>query len=419
MKKYSLILFLTGLSFVLKAQSSAKPIVLGHVDTVYSEILKEKRPVWIYTPSFDTSYFSKPSYPVLYVLDGDGYFLSLVTMIRQLAVINGNTVYPEMIIVGIPNTRGHRTRDLTPSASSFDPLSGGGEDFTAFMEKELIPYVDKNYATAPYRTLIGHSFGGLMVINTLLKHTDLFNNYVAIDPSMFYDHDSLLKQAGTILQQKKFKGRSLFLGIANTMNPGMDTLAVRKDTSEITHHIRSILKLSDDLKRYPANQLRWNDKYYPDDDHASVPLIAEYDALRFVFKHNRFPRNQPVNQFFDKNYSATDLRGLIISHYQSLSVEMGYKVRPSEFYFNQLGYTFLQQKDDQKAMLFFQLNIDYYPDSFNAYDSMGDYYLAKNDQQQAKKYFKKALSLKYRQDIKEKLLKLELKPAVLRNRSSR
>lgn len=419
MKKYSLILFFTGLSFVLKAQSPAQLIVPGRIDTVYSGILNEKRPVWIYTPAFDTSYFSKPGYPVLYVLDGDGYFLSLVTMIRQLAVINGNTVFPEMIIVGIPNTPGHRTRDLTPSASAFDPLSGGGEAFTAFMEKELIPYIDKNYATAPYRTLIGHSFGGLMVINTLLKHTDLFSSYVAIDPSMFYDHDLLLKQAAGILQQKNFKGRSLFLGIANTMNPGMDTLTVRKDTSEITHHIRSILKLSDDLKRYPSGQLRWSNKYYPDDDHASVPLIAEYDALRFIFAHHRFSRNQPVNQFFDNSYSATDLHDLIISHYRALSAEMGYQVRPSESYFNQLGYTFLQQKDDQKAVMFFQLNIDYYPGSFNAYDSMGDYYLARNDQQQAKKYFKKALSIKYRPDIKEKLMKLELKPAVLRSGSSR
>ncbi len=235
---------------------------------------------------------------MLYVLDGDATFTSLVTMIQQLGERNGNSVFPQMIIVGIPNTRNHRTRDLTPIKSPQDTTSGGGDNFTAFMEKELIPYIDKNYATAPYRVLMGHSLGGLFVINALLKHPDLFGGYVAMEPSMFFDNDILLSQTANILKQKNFKGKSLFLAIANTMNPGMDTSRVRTDTTVITNHIRSILKLKDNLQQYPANNLRWAYKYYPDDDHQSVPLIAEYDGLRFIFKDNRFPRNQPQFQYF-------------------------------------------------------------------------------------------------------------------------
>jgi uncharacterized protein len=406
MKRNILIIAFLCLTFWVKGQDQIK---IGHVDTVYSDILKEKRPILIYSPPFDTSYFSRPQFPVLYVLDGDGYFESLVTMIRQLAVINGNTALPEMIIVGIPNTRGHRTRDLTPTNSSIDKTSGGGEKFTEFMEKELIPYVDKNYATAPYRTLIGHSFGGLMVINTLLNHPGLFNAYLALDPSMFYNNDDMLRQADIKLKQVNLKGKSLFLGIGNTMGSGMDTTDVRTDTTQITHHIRSILNLRDDFKRYATNNLRWNFKYYPDDDHASMPLAAEYDGLRFVFYSNRFPSNQPQIQFMDKTLSAEKLRDLINAHYMLLSAERGYPVKPQEFLINQFGYIFLQQKDYDRAKMFFQINIDYFPSNFNTYDGMGDCYLGMNDKTTAIKYFKKALSQKFRPDINEKLEKLETK----------
>ncbi len=407
MKRNILLISLLCLSLWVKGQSGPQPIVLGRIDTVYSSILKEKRPVWIYTPNFDTEYFTRPQYPVLYVLDGDANFTSLVTMIQQLSQRDGNSVFPQMIIVGIPNTRGHRTRDLTPIKSSQDTTSGGGDNFTAFMEKELIPYIDKNYATAPYRVLMGHSLGGLFVINTLLKHTDLFGGYVAMEPSMFFDNDILLGQTKDILKQKNFKGKSLFVAIANTMNPGMDTMQVRTDTTMITHHIRSILKLKDNLQQYPANDLRWSYKYYPDDDHQSVPLIAAYDGLRFIFKDNRFPRNQPQFQYFDKTFTPTEMRKMIDAHYRLMSEEMGYTVRPDEGIMNQFGYIFLQQKDFERSRMFFQVNIDYYPGNFNVYDGMGDSYLAANNKAKAMEYFEKALSIKFRPDIKVKLEKLK------------
>ncbi|MEO3403437.1 alpha/beta hydrolase-fold protein [Mucilaginibacter sp. CAU 1740] len=407
MKKLILILVHLTIAYLLRAQPAPQPIVLGRVDTIFSNILKENRPIWVYTPGYDTTYFSKPEFPVLYVLDADDHFMSLVTMVKELSATAGNTVFPQMIIVGILNTRGHRTRDLTPTKSAMDKSSGGGENFAAFMQTELIPYIDQHYPTAPYRTLIGHSLGGLTVINMQLKHTQAFSAYIAIDPSMFYDNENLLKQTPALLKQKDFKGRKLFLGFANTMNEGMDTAEVRKDTAEISHHIRAIMKLSDYLTANKNNNLLWAKKYYPDDDHNSVPLNAEYDALRFIFKNNRFPRNQPYNQYFDKQYSATQLRQMIEAHYKALSAEMGYNVRASEPEMNGIGYAFLQQKDYEKAAMFFQVNIDNYPKNFNVYDSMGDCYLAQGDKANAEKLFKKALSIKYTKEILDKLDQLQ------------
>ncbi|CAG5074751.1 hypothetical protein DYBT9623_05439 [Dyadobacter sp. CECT 9623] len=409
MKKLCVLIGLLCLSILTKGQSGQQAIVLGQVDTVYSEVLKENRPILIYSPSYDTAYFSKPAYPVLYVLDGEGYFASLVTMIQQLSAHNGNTVFPQMIIVGIPNLRGTRNRDLTPSPSSMDPNSGGGEAFTAFLEKELIPYVDNHYATAPYRTLIGHSLGGLLVVNTLVKHPSLFNAYVALDPSMSYDEGNLLKQSKELLQQQSWKHQSLFLGVANTMNPRMDTAQVRSDTTLITYHIRSILKLKDHLTQATVKGLHWDHKYYSEDDHASVLLIAEYDALRFIFRSNRFPSNQPQNQFFDKNYSVEQLKKAMDAHYRLLSKERGYEVKPPEPLMNQLGYSFLQQKDFERAFFFFETNVNYYPNSFNVYDGLGDYYLAVDKKTKAVDCFKQALRLKNTLEIRDKLHKLSSK----------
>lgn len=409
MIKLYLLIGLLLLSVLTKGQSNQQAIVLARVDTVYSQILKEKRPILVYSPGYDSAYFSKPAYPVLYVLDGEGYFASLVTMIQQLSVHNGNTIFPQMIIVGIPNLRGTRNRDLTPSPSSMDPRSGGGEAFTAFLEKELIPYIDHHYATAPYRTFIGHSLGGLMVVNTLLKHPSLFNAYVALDPSMSYDQGNLLKQTGQLLQKQSSKKQTLFLGIANTMDPEMDTVQVRSDTTLTTYHIRSILKLKDNLTQATAKGLVLGYKYYADDDHASVPLIGEYDALRFIFRTNRFPRNQPQNQYFDKTYSIAQLKKDMDAHYRLVSSERGYQVKPPEPLINQLGYFFLQQKDFERALFFFETNVNYYPNSFNVHDGMGDYYLAIDKKTKAIDCFKQALRLKNTAEIREKLQKLSSK----------
>src|SRR6186713_2351723 len=119
------------------------------IDSVYSTILKEQRKVWVYTPNMKAG-MQNPGqrYPVVYLLDGDGHFESVVGMIQQLSQVNGNTIVPEMIIVGIPNT--NRTRDLTPTHIANDPPmmdsnssknTGGGENFTTFMEKELMPHI--------------------------------------------------------------------------------------------------------------------------------------------------------------------------------------------------------------------------------------------------------------------------------------
>jgi hypothetical protein len=259
-----LFFFCLFMSAACSAQSAKNgQIVVGKTDSLTSKILGEKRHLWISLPGgYDEDIFTRRNFPVIYLLDANTNFQVVNGFVRQLSGINGNLTLPESIIVGILNT--DRTRDLTPSHVASDPTSGGGEKFVQFLEQELIPYIDSAYHTAPFRTLIGHSFGGLTAVNILINHTKLFNAYIAVDPTMGWDDRKLLEQSRQLLAQKNFSGRSLFLGIANTMPLGMDTLRARHDTSGGTYHIRAILDTKDALGK--SKMLTWSYKYYADDE---------------------------------------------------------------------------------------------------------------------------------------------------------
>jgi predicted alpha/beta superfamily hydrolase len=397
-------------------------IAIGKTITIYSKILGEERPVLVHLPgdnygpasggsgSSDSQHSSNgPRYPVVYLLDGEGHFPSVSGMIQQLSEVNGNSVSPDMIVIGIVNT--DRERDLTPTHATTDfrgnntASSGGGEKFMAFIEKELIPHIDSLYPTAPWRMLIGHSLGGLTVINTLVHHPQLFNAYLAIDPSMWWDNQRLLHAVDTALATGDYKSKTLYLALANTMPQGGDTGRVRKDTTHNTFHIRSILQLADALKRSSRNGLRWSYKYYDGDSHGSVPLIAEYDALHFIFSSYNAPYLLP--KLYDSSTDAASALTAIRDYYTGVSQQMGYKISPPEDNINGLAYDFLGSKMPEKARAFFQLNIDNYPGSGNTYDGMGDYYAALGDKQKAIDYYSKAFALSHDPETKRKLDKLK------------
>jgi len=407
MRKNLFFILSAFLTFSAQAQNDNK-IVIGKIDSVYSKILGEQRKIWVYTPDM-TSGNSNQHWPVLYLLDGDGHFASVVGMIQQMSQVNGNNVYPEMIVIAIPNT--DRTRDLTPTHIASDPPmmdsnfsknSGGGENFVAFIEKELMPHIDSVYQTSPYRVLVGHSFGGLTVMNILTNHTKLFNAYIAIDPSMWYDRGRFLAATETKLTGQNYAGTRLYVGIANTMPEGMTLAKMKKDTSSETRHIRSIFELDKFLKAHPQNGLKYASMYYENDNHGSVPFASEYDGLRFIFDYYRL--NITGKDFSDTSAAlAIKLKG----HYDMVSKEMGYKISPPESNINFLGYAAMNNKNFTKAAALFKMNIDNYPKSDNVYDSYADLMVQQKDTANAIVNYKKALALKENAYTKQKLGVLE------------
>ena len=406
MKKTILFLafcFLANLIFA-QGKEDNQNIVIGKTDSIQSKIMGEQRKIWVHVPDG-----ANQKYPVVYVLDGEGHFSSVVGMIQQLSSINGNSMCPKMIVVGITNT--DRTRDLTPTHIDADlPMmdsissktSGGGENFIAFIEKELMPHIEAKYPTAPYKMLIGHSFGGLAVIQTFTHHTDLFNSYICIDPSMWWDNQKLLKQTQRALTEKKFQGKSLYLGIANTIDESIDIKTVQKDTSVDTKHIRSILALQAAFEKNKQNGLRYQGKYYPDDTHGSAPLITEYDAMRFFFDY--LPLKFTMKDFVD---STGALANKYQNHFANLSKKMGYTMKPDEGEINYMGYDFLGRKIYKSAESFFKLNLIFYPESYNVYNSYSDYLIATGDKADAIIQLKKALAIKENEVTRKKLKELE------------
>lgn len=381
-------------------------IVIGKTDSIQSKILGENRKIWVYVPGDAAD--NTDRYPVVYLLDGGGHFSSLVGMIQQLST-GGNNNCPKMIVVAIHNT--DRTRDLTPTHVDNDPLfmdstflktSGGGENFIAFIENELMPYIESKYPTAPYKMFIGHSLGGLLVLQSFIYHTDLFNAYISIDPSMWWDNQTLLKQAEQALAEKRFENKSLYLGIANTMDDGMDIISVLKDTSGDSRHIRSILTLDAAFVKNNQNGLRYRSTFYPDDSHGSVPFITEYDAIRFFFDF--FPLKLTMKDFTD---STGALATKYQDHFVNLSQKMGYQIKPDEAEINFIGYDFLDRKIYKTAESLFKLNVENYPESYNVYDSYGDYFVAIGDKENAIVQYKMALSLKENEVSRKKLIELE------------
>ncbi len=349
------------------AQSTpGSAITIGRIDTVWSATLKEKRPYLVYTPpSYADTTYTPRTYPVLYLLDGDAHFHSVTGLIQALATgINGSRVIPEMIVVAIPNT--NRMRDLSPTNTTVDhngkpssSYAGGGglSDFLRFMQTELIPRVDSAYRTSPYRMLVGHSLGGIAAIDALYTMPATFNSYVAIDPSLWWDKRLLLTQAKPYFSQKQPPGRALYVALANTLGA---------DDSLPNGHYASIVQFNRIVEAYNASGIRYGFNYYAGDDHGSVPLIAEYDALRFIFAGYKLDMQQAMSR-----------PASVTAHYAQVSTMLGYRVLPPEGIVDQLGS--MAAADTSTAVEFRRLNTELYPSSGRAWAALGSMLLARRD----------------------------------------
>jgi predicted alpha/beta superfamily hydrolase len=372
-------------------------IVIGTRDTIYSKILNEKRTILVHVPGGDKT----QHYPVLYILDGEDHFQSAVAIVEQISGI-----IPNMVIVGIANT--DRERDLTPTHVNPDRYvnageamhTGGGGNFMSFIEKELIPYVDSHYPTTSYRTFSGHSLGGLAVINAFINHSSLFNAYIAIDPSLWWEGERWIKKYETELPKHNLNNKALFLGVANNIPAGMDTVSLLSDTTGAAPVTHALLPFVHWLQHEKLAGLRWGYKFYPNEWHGSVELNAEYDALRYLFKFYHFDMNNY------RTHPEMNADSLLKVHFDEVSAKLGYKVLPTEDLVNQLAYDCLGRHKMDVAYKLFKRNTNDHPNSANAYDSLGDYYVSLGDKQKAIEAFNKSLSLLETEDTRRKLNEL-------------
>lgn len=299
-------------------------ITIGEKRDLFSKILNEKRDVWIHLPKSYTDESSSPAkYPVIYLLDAEinfEYYAPMTDFISK----NPYAEIPECIVVGIKNT--DRTRDLTPTKSSKkspeDPNkmlfenSGGSENFIRFIQEELKPFIHKNYRTENYSVVVGHSFGGLFVIYTLLSHPDYFNAYVANDPSLWWDQQVLIAQTKTYLAKNKNFSANNSLYVSQADNKEQN----KNWNSDMTLAIRDFKKIIEE-----NGSLKYKHRFYEDEVHGTVSYLANYDALKFIFNGFRTDIKEIVRNPL-----------LLEQHYQMFSEKMGISFIPSESYLNMI-----------------------------------------------------------------------------------
>jgi len=103
-----------------------------------------------------------------------------------------------VIVVGIENTE--RRRDMTgPTEVEEDrqiaPRVGGSAAFRGFIREELKPEVDRRFRGSGETAIVGESLAGLFVLETLFKEPGLFNIYIALSPSLWWNAQALLRGA--------------------------------------------------------------------------------------------------------------------------------------------------------------------------------------------------------------------------------
>jgi tetratricopeptide (TPR) repeat protein len=280
-----------------------------------------------------------------------------------------------MIVVAIPNT--DRARDFTPIHSLVNALgrvdselvtSGGGDNFLRFLGEELIPYIDKNYRTQPYRILEGHSLGGMFATYVLEAAPALFNSFVIISPSFYGGNFAVLGNVGKFLSDHPDLRKSVFVTIGNEP-------LLRKSVDSLVHQ----------LKDHAPKSLHWDFKDYRNEDHMSVPLLSMYDGLRYVY-----------SKWWIDLYDSTKVPTFdaLRAHYKSISGDLGCEILPTEDVVNMFGYVLLHDRgkvDD--AILVFRENVKNYPASFNVYDSIGEGYMVKGDKDLAIFNYEKSIQL--------------------------
>lgn len=262
---------LLSLSGHALAAEAGAPIVVGAAFDMPSRAEGESRHITVWLPP---SYAEgKQRYPVLYLLDGGEQqdFLPVV----GLAALGGlNGVTDEMIVVGIQSGPGLRVRDFTTPSRVADevrdyPNQGQAARFRRFLGEELKPEIERRYRASDESGLIGESLAALFVVDTALREPALFNRYIAISPSLWWDDQSLSRQAGELLSAQRPwpKDRSLYLAIADegtTMQAGMDRLVAA-------------------LKAGAPTALAWTYEAYPQERHHSIYHPAGLKALRWAF----------------------------------------------------------------------------------------------------------------------------------------
>ncbi len=251
-----------------------KPFIIGEIQEFQSTILNEKRILNIYLPD---NYNAKDSlkYAVIYLLDGsaDEDFIHIVGLVQYNSFEWINQV-PKSIVVGIATV--DRRRDFTfPTSIEADkkayPTTGHSDKFISFVETELQPFIDTKYKTSASKTIIGQSLGGLLATEILLKKPALFNKYIIVSPSLWWNNGSLLNQSSAIMTNTVQQQLDIYIAVGKE---GITPTAIPR-VMEVDAN-----SLADKIKATKSNNVNVIFDYLPQENHATIMHQAVSNAFK-------------------------------------------------------------------------------------------------------------------------------------------
>jgi predicted alpha/beta superfamily hydrolase len=226
---YTALLCLFIMSTSCKQESNPQDLIPQHnTFKLASEQLSEKRTINVWRPNGEITDID--SLPVMYMADG-GIKEDFPHIANTLDKLIKEKKIPPVMLVGIENTE--RRRDLTgPTEMESDkkaaPVVGGAAKFRAFIKEELIPEIERRYCTKNQRTIIGESLSGLFVMETFFLAPEIFDNYIAFDPSLWWNNHALVQNAKQYLNQALDSTKRIWFTTSDATDINVHTNALAK-----------------------------------------------------------------------------------------------------------------------------------------------------------------------------------------------
>lgn len=261
-----MILFLTS----CVNSSQKKDLIPSHDEfTIQSKQVGEKRIINVWTPPQYKS--STDSLPVMYMADGGIVKEDFPHVANTLAALIKTNSIPPMILVGIANTQ--RRRDLTgftvvENDKKIASVIGGAEKFRAFIKLELFPEIAKRYRITKRKSIIGESLSGLFVIETFLLTPDMFDDYIAFDPSLWWNNHFVIKTAKQHLASISKSDKRIWFAAS-------DTDGIKQFTQQ----------LAEILKSENKSNLKWHYSFEPKQEHSTIFRATKVKAIKWTFQN--------------------------------------------------------------------------------------------------------------------------------------
>ncbi len=332
---------LIGLFVAAPCARAQAPVEAGASYRIQSQTLQEERE---YTIRLPASYKWRASrrYPTLYLLDGKAHFLHAA---GSVGILSAAGEIPEMIVVAVSSSV--RVRDFTQSDWPEAWIGGGGAGkFRQFLAAELIPHIEARYRTDGFRVLTGHSASAQFALHDLATSPNNFRGYIALAPSLDWDKRLPARELESSLRSRTDARAFLYFAYADDFGE-----ALADD-----RHLESV------LTRAPPS-LRWQARAYPDETHASLPLLGHIDGLRALYAGYRYH-----NDWMERGVGAAE------RHYHDVSERLGWPTPLPEDVMNRLGYAAMGDGRMDDAIEIFERNAAAHPDSANVFDSLSEAY---------------------------------------------